>query len=203
MSYALYTIWLLDELLTDRLPPPIGSHKRTPAGGGIPLSKPSTAAAAAAAAAAATAATATTANQANNSSNHGAKKSTRGVTRDTDEEVGEGTATTSPEQNSFTATRAAENMHDDTSRPTWGAGSDWALPEEEPLNNLSSDDSFAAVAYCVAALAVRRFLWREKRLATMKKSASSFITLHLAVFAYLLRNINILLFRTGASLKNE
>lgn len=136
MSYALYTIWLLDELLTDRLPPPIGSHKRTLAGGGIPLSKPSTAAAPATAPAVGIVSI-----QANNSSNNGGARNNRVLPRESGE-LGEGAAAT--------------GMNDDenANRPTWGAGSEWVLQEEESLTNLPSDDSLAAVAYCAAALAV-------------------------------------------------
>jgi len=167
VSYALYTIWLLDELLADRLPPPIGSHKRTLAGGGIPLSKPSTAAAPATAPAVGKVSV-----PANSSSINGGTRNNRVLPRESGE-IGEG-AGARPERDSF-AVKAATGMNDDenVNWPTWGPGSDWVLQEEESLTNLSSDDSFAAVAYCAAALAVSWKMGSSRRSRQIESSSIS------------------------------
>jgi hypothetical protein len=136
VSHALYTIWLLTELLADRLPPPLGSHKRTAAGGGVPrvplvppspprpsLAEPRRGG------------TSADGGASGGESGGGGAMAERGERAEEGEEGEE-----------------AELV---AAAPTWGPGSAWALGAEEPLHALFTDDSFAAVAYCSAALAVQ------------------------------------------------
>jgi hypothetical protein len=134
VSHALYTIWLLTELLADRLPPPLGSHKRTAAGGGVPLLPPSPSP------------------SRSRPSRAGPRRG--GTSADGGESGGEsGESGAMAERGE--GGEEGEGGELVAAAPTWGPGSAWALGAEEPLHALSADDSFAAAAYCSAALAVQ------------------------------------------------